>query len=136
MHRILIVDDEESIRFAMSEYFKAHRYIVDCAQNVQEAEASLAEHSYSVVIADLRLEGFGDLGGLEVIRLVHEHYPDTRVIVLSAYRSPELEAEAGRYGIGVFLRKPQPLSEVAQIVFGLIELDAARSLISWSCDRT
>ncbi|HKX27760.1 MAG TPA: response regulator [Blastocatellia bacterium] len=127
MHRILIVDDEESIRFAMSEYFKTHGYLVDCAQDVREAEANLTCHSYSVVIADLRLEGLGDIGGLEVVRLVEERYPETRVIVLSAYGAPEVEEETGRYGIRIFLRKPQPLPEVAQIVLGLLEVDAGRS---------
>ena len=120
MHRILIVDDEESIRFAMGEYFEVQGYHVDCAQSFEEADALLAKGPYLVVIVDLRLTGTSNLGGLDVVRSARERYPDTRVIVLSAYRSPEIEAEVGRHGVGAFLRKPKPLPDLAQIMFGMI----------------
>ncbi len=42
MHRMLIVEDKESIRFAMSNYFKVHSYLVDCAQRVEKSD-QLAE---------------------------------------------------------------------------------------------
>jgi DNA-binding NtrC family response regulator len=117
---MLIVDDEESIRFAMSEYFKVHGYQVDCAQSVEEATALLGTGPYSVVIADLRLTGLGNMGGMEVIRSVRERHPKTPIIVLSAYRSPEIEAEIERHRVGAFVRKPKPLPDVAQIVFGMV----------------
>ncbi|MFN0086084.1 MAG: response regulator [Blastocatellia bacterium] len=120
MNRMLIIDDEESIRFAMSEYFKVHGYQVDCAQSVEEATAFLGTGPYSVVIADLRLTGWGNLGGLAVIKSVRERHPKTPIIVLSAYRSPEIEAEIERHSVGAFLRKPKPLPDVAQIVLGMV----------------
>jgi DNA-binding NtrC family response regulator len=119
---MLIVDDEESIRFAMSAYFKLHGYSVDCAESVEEAEALLGTGPYSVVIADLRLAGLGKLSGIEVLKSVHERHPGTPVIVLSAYRSPEIEAELMQHGVSAFLRKPKPLPDVAQIVFGIVEV--------------
>jgi DNA-binding NtrC family response regulator len=120
MDRMLIVDDEESIRFAMGDYFRVHGYSVDCAENVAEAEALLSTGPYSVVIADLRLTGQGKLDGIEVVKSVRKRHPDTPIIVLSAYRTPEIEAELIEYGVGAFLRKPKPLPDLAQIVFGLI----------------
>ena len=120
MNRMLIVDDEQSIRFAMSEYFKLHGYSVDCAESVEEAEALLGTGPYAVVIADLRLAGLGKLSVIEALKSVHERHPGTPVIVLSAYRSPEIEAELAAHGVSAFLRKPKPLPDVAQIVFGII----------------
>lgn len=120
MHRILIVDDEVSIRFAMSDYFNMQGYLVDCAQSIEEAEALLGSASYSVVIADLRLAGMGDLGGLEVVKSVRERSSEIPIIVLSAYHNPEIEAEMERHKVNVFLRKPKPLPYVAQIVLGSI----------------
>jgi CheY-like chemotaxis protein len=73
-----------------------------------------------VVIADLRLAGRGKLGGMEVVNLVRERHPITLIIVLSAYRSPEIEAELKAQGVSVFLNNPKPLPDVAQIVFGLV----------------
>ena len=120
MNRLLIVDDEASIRFAMSEYFKGYGYEVDCAQSAEEAIALLGAGAYSVVIADLRLAGMGTLDGMEVIRSVRARHPKTPIIVLSAYRSPEIEAEVERHQVNAFLRKPKPLPDVAQIVFGMV----------------
>ncbi len=130
MNRMLIVDDEKSIRFAMSEYFKAHGYLVDCAQSVEEATALLGTGPYSVVIADLRLAGLGSLGGLDVIRSVQERHPNTPIIVLSAYRSPEIELEVERHRIGAFVRKPKPLPDVAQIVFGMVGSASGQSAVA------
>jgi DNA-binding NarL/FixJ family response regulator len=59
--------------------------------------------------------------GLDMIRLIREHNPQTRIVVLTAYGSAEIEDEARRCGADAFLRKPKPLSQVAQVVQGLIE---------------
>lgn len=123
VYRMLIVEDEESIRFAMSDYFKVHGYLVDCAQSVEEAKALLDTGPYSVVIADLRLTGMGQLGGIEVVRTVRALHPCTPTIVLSAYCSPEVEAEVMQHGAGAFVRKPKPLPDLAQIVFGMVAAD-------------
>ena len=120
MNKILVIDDEESICFAMSEYFSMQGYHVDCAQAVEEAEGLLAQSEYSLVIADLRLAGMYNRGGLEIVKHVHEKYPETRIIVLTAYGSPEVEREVRSYGVDAFLHKPKPLPDVAQIVYGLV----------------
>jgi DNA-binding NtrC family response regulator len=121
MPRILVVDDEESICFSMSEYFSLHGYKVDTACEVEEAEKLLDATNYKVVIQDLRLTMTNSDDGLGMIRMIREHNPQTRIIVLTAYGSAEIEDEARRCGADAFLRKPKPLSQVAQIIQGLIE---------------
>jgi DNA-binding NtrC family response regulator len=120
MNRILIVDDEESICFSMSEYFTMHGYEVNCAQGREEAESLLATDDYDVVIEDLRLGGLHSVEGLEIVELIRREYPATRIIVLTAYGSSEMEKEAKTRGADAFLRKPKPLSDVAQVVYGLV----------------
>ena len=119
--RLLVVDDEEAICFSMSEYFSMHGYKVDTASELEEAEKLLEASDYKVVIQDLRLSLTSSSDGLEMIRSIREHNPQTRIIVLTAYGSAEVEDEARRCGADAFLRKPKPLSQVAQIVQGLIE---------------
>ena len=119
-NRILIVDDEEPILFAMREYFSTKGYEVDCARETQEAEALLGEHDYALAILDLRLTGTHGAEGLDVIELVRAQSPQTRIILLTAYGSREIEAEARRRGADAFLHKPKPLSEVARIASGLM----------------
>lgn len=119
--RLLIVDDEESICFSMSEYFSLHGYKVDTASELEEAEKLLGATNYKVVIQDLRLTMTNSDDGLGMIKLIRAQNPQTRIVVLTAYGSAEVEDEARRCGADAFLRKPKPLSQVAQVVQGLIE---------------
>jgi len=119
--KLLVVDDEESICFSMSEYFSQHGFKVDTAREIEEAEGLIKETDYQVIIQDLRLGLARRPDGIEIIKLVHKRNPDTRIVVLTSYGSPEAEAEARRAGADAFLRKPKPLSQVAQVVQGLIE---------------
>jgi DNA-binding NtrC family response regulator len=119
--KLLVVDDEESICFSMSEYFSQHGFKVDTAREMEEAEGLLKKTEYKVIIQDLRLGATRHPDGIEIIKMVHQRNPDTRIVVLTSYGSPEAEAEARRAGADAFLRKPKPLSQVAQVVQGLIE---------------
>lgn len=118
---LLVVDDEESICFSMSEYFSQHGFKVDTAREMEEAEGLIKETIYKVIIQDLRLGVALHPDGIDIIKLVHKRHPETRIVVLTSYGSPEAEAEARRAGADAFLRKPKPLSQVAQVVQGLIE---------------
>lgn len=129
--RLLIVDDEESICFSMSEYFSLHGFNVDTARETEEAEKLIESTEYRVIIQDLRLGTTRNPDGLNIIRLAHERYPETRIIVLTAYGSAEMEDEARRCGADAFLRKPKPLSQVAQVVQGLIE-SPAKHAVKWA----
>ena len=126
---LLVVDDEESICFSMSEYFSQHGFKVDTAREKEEAEGLIKETEYKVIIQDLRLGIDRRTEGIDIIKLVHERNPNTLIIVLTAYGSPEAEEEARNAGADAFLRKPKPLSQVAQVVQGLIESPRARTSV-------
>jgi|SRR5262245_12042237 len=117
--RILLVDDKATLCFAMREYFNLYDYQVDCAHNVEDASALLGASRYAVMIADLDLDGAHNLDGFKVIKMAREQFAEMRIIVLTAYGSPEVESAAQDYGVNAFLHKPRPLSEVARIVFEL-----------------
>ena len=128
-HRsLLVVDDEESICFSMSEYFSQQGYKVDTAREMEEAEGFIKATNYKVIIQDLRLGLTRHPDGIEIIKLVHQRSPDTLIVVLTSYGSQEVEDEARRAGADAFLRKPKPLSQVAQVVQGLIESPRARAV--------
>ena len=117
---ILIVDDEESILFAMGQYIMAHGCTVDTASELEEAQALLTNVRYHLVVADLRLSGIHGSEGLDLVRMVRECCPHTRVIMLTAYGAPEMEAEALRRGADAVLHKSMPLAEVAQRAMWLL----------------
>lgn len=119
--RVLVVDDEESIVFATREYFGTLGFEVHGAHELEEAEALLSHISYSVVIADLRLTGIYGTEGLAMVAFVKERCPHTAIVLLTAYRSAQMEAEAKRLGVDCFVQKPKPLPDLAQIVFALLD---------------
>ncbi len=119
-HRLLIVDDEDAILSAVGEYFSMRGLHVDCARQKGEALALLGQQRYAAVIADLRLAGSQSTEGLELADHVRERWPSTRVILLTAYGSPETEAEARARGVHAFLHKPHPLPDLARIVLDLV----------------
>jgi DNA-binding NtrC family response regulator len=125
---LLVVDDEESICFSMREYFSQHGYRVDTAREMEEAEGLIKATNYRVIIQDLRLGLSRHPDGIEIIKLAHQRSPETRIVVLTSYGSQEVEDEARRAGADAFLRKPKPLSQVAQVVQGLIESPRARAV--------
>ena len=118
--KMLIVDDEESILFALSDFFSTKGFEVDCARELEEAEQLLRKNRYTVAIADLRLTGINGTEGLELISYVREKSPGTKVLLLTAYGSQEIQAEANRRGVDAFLQKPKPLSEVANVVSSML----------------
>ena len=117
--RILVVDDEEPILLAIREYFVPLKYEVDCARELEEAEALLSHIRYALLIADLRLTGVYGNEGLELIRFARERSPWTRIVVLTGYGSAEIESEAVGRGVDAFLQKPMPLAELAEIAAAL-----------------
>jgi len=85
MPRLLVVDDEESICFSMSEYFSLHGFKVDTARELEEAEKLLEAQDYRVIIQDLRLGVTRNSDGLDIIKMVRDLNRDAKIIVLTAY---------------------------------------------------
>jgi DNA-binding NtrC family response regulator len=119
--KILIVDDEELIVLAMRKYFEGLGYSIDSAQELEEAQALLANRRYDLVIADLRLTGIGGVEGLQIVSDIHQRCADTRVILLSAYGTPEIERESYNRGADAFLHKPKSMMEIASVAVNLLE---------------
>ena len=113
--RLLIVENEETILFALQRYFSRVGFIVDCASELEEAEALSTHNSYDLVIADLALSTSGSTEGLEFIRHLRSSRSHARVIMLSAYGTAAVQREAYRRGADIFLQKPRPLAEIARV---------------------
>lgn len=120
MKQLLIIDNEETIIFALKRYFSKLSYRVDAASELEEAEALVAHTHYDLVIADLSLTAGGSTEGLELLRFLRARSPETRAIVLTAFGTPAVEREAMRRGARAVLAKPQPLPELARVAGELL----------------
>jgi len=117
--RLLVVEDEPVVRKALRKYFVAEGFEVDCARELEEAEALIVTSHYEIVIADLRLSWNYSAAGLEILRFVRHHSRDTRVVILTAYAGPDVQRSARALGADAFLQKPVALAEIAATVYRL-----------------
>src|SRR2546428_9567058 len=102
--RMLIVDDEPPILFALGEYFSAHGFLVDTASELKEARQLLAQNRYALMITDLRLSGSEGMEGFELVSWLRDQSPRVRIVLLTGYGSPEIEREAPQPGAAGFLQ--------------------------------
>jgi len=104
--RILIVDDEPSILLAFSKLLKRPGIDVDTAQTMGAAEALLNQNKYDAAIVDLRLTGVIGEEGLEIIKYIKEITPQTHVILVTGYGSPDVMAKTQALGAAFYFEKP------------------------------
>ena len=101
--RILVVDDESSIRLFLEETLTNDGHQVVSAVSGEEALVLIAEQSFDLALLDLNLTG---IGGMEVLAALRRQSPDTVVIILTAHASLETAVEALRQGAHDYLFKP------------------------------
>jgi two-component system NtrC family response regulator len=101
--RILVVDDDESLRRVTQVQLEQEGYEVATAPNATEALAALEKAPYDLVITDLKMPG---LTGVDLLRRVRQDYPEILVIVVTAYGTVESAVEAMKLGAYDYLTKP------------------------------
>lgn len=107
--RVLVVEDEEATRRAISRALELTGYEVEAVANGEQALARLVTNVYDLMLLDLRMPG---LGGVEVMQRVAAHYPDLLVIVFTAHATVDSAIEAVRAGAVDYMLKPVSLREV------------------------
>ncbi len=112
--RILVVDDEKRLAFLLQQSLKSlgQGYEILTAQTGQEALAKIRQRPFDLVITDTRLK---DMGGLQLTSAIKDLTPEARVVLMTAYSSCELEAEARRLRVYGYLTKPFPIEEIQRI---------------------
>lgn len=101
--RILIVDDEESIRFSLRRALERDGHEVWTAGDGHEALRLVQHHIFDLILTDLKMEG---VDGAEVMRQARAMSPDTAIILLTGYATLESAIEALRRGAIDYLVKP------------------------------
>ncbi len=102
-NRILVVDDDESLRRVLEVQLQQSGYAVESAASAKQSLALLAARGYDVVITDLKMPGFS---GLELLKQIQSIYPETIVIFLTAFGTVETAVEAMKAGAYHYLTKP------------------------------
>ena len=100
---ILVVEDEESIRFSFSRFLAAEGHSVATAKGYREALARMDGMEYDLILADIVL---GDGWGIDILHEVMRRNLKTRVIIMTAYPSTETAQDSFRMHAVGYLVKP------------------------------
>lgn len=107
--RILVVDDEESIREFLEIMLKKEGYEVTTAEDGLKAKEMLQKRSFDMVISDLQMP---NMTGLELLKFVKDSYPDTVFMLITAFGTTETAVEAMKMGAYDYVTKPFKIDEV------------------------
>lgn len=107
--RILVVDDEESIREFLEIMLKKEGYEITLAEDGQKAKDLLAKKSFDMIISDLQMP---NVTGIELLKHVKESYPDVVFMMITAFGTTETAVEAMKMGAYDYLTKPFKIDEV------------------------
>jgi len=116
---VLLIDDDRGMLRALDKVLTGEGAVVTCAEWAGDAIEMLTARRTKVdlVITDLRMP---ILTGVTVLYAIHRVFPDLPVIVLTAFGSPDLEAECRRQGAAAFLEKPLDTPHLLSAVEGAL----------------
>ncbi len=113
LHRILVADDEESMRWVLSKALRKKGYTVDLAADGNEALRQVREQSYDLAIVDIKMPG---MSGLDFLDKAREVRSDLLVVVMTAEASMKNAVEAMKRGAYDYITKPFDLEVVDAII--------------------
>ncbi len=119
LKRVLIVDDEETLTWSMAKSLSRDKdkYDVMIANSGREALSMLKKSKIDLVISDIRMS---DMNGLDLLVQIKLEYPQTKVIIMTAYGSSDVQKEANRRGSLYYIEKPFEISDIRRIIIDLI----------------
>ena len=111
--KLLIVDDELSVRDSLGKWFREEGYEVATTENASDALTRLAQQRWDVALVDIKMHG---TDGIELQRRMHEVDPELIVIIMTGYASVETAVAALKNGAYDYVTKPLDPDEIAHLV--------------------
>jgi DNA-binding response OmpR family regulator len=111
--RILIVDDDETIRTTMKAILEDEGYVVDLASTGEEAIRLTMKTTYNIALLDIRLP---DMEGVELLKLMRDSVPRTRKIMVTGYPSMQNAIAALNKNADAYLLKPLDNEKLLNLV--------------------
>ncbi len=109
MSRILVIDDERSIRNTLKDILEFEKYQVELAEDGYKALELLKTNDFDVILCDIKMPG---MDGIEVLQKVEELKPDTPVVMISGHGNIDTAVESIKKGAFDFIEKPLDLNRL------------------------
>jgi len=110
---ILIVDDEESVRDSLYNWFIEDGYEVECAEHAKKALALLENRKFDIVLADIKMPG---MDGMEMHKRIRALNKDTIVIIMTAFASVDTAVQALKDGAYDYVTKPFDPDDLSHLI--------------------
>src|ERR1700740_2512916 len=111
--KLLIVDDELSVRDSLGKWFREEGYEIGTAESASDALTRMAENKWDIALLDIKMRG---TDGIELQRRLHEMDPDLIVIMMTGYASVETAVTALKNGAYDYVSKPFDPDDIAHTV--------------------
>lgn len=109
MSKILVIDDERSVRNTLKEILEYEKYEVNLANNGNEGLDFLKKETYDLLLLDIKMP---EIDGMEVLELVNKNYPELPVIMISGHGNIDTAVKALKMGAYDFIEKPLDLNRL------------------------
>jgi DNA-binding NtrC family response regulator len=110
---ILIVDDEESVRDSLYNWFIEDGYEVECAENAKQALSILETKNMDIILADIKMPG---MDGLEMHRRIRSLNKDSIVIIMTAFAAVDTAVQALKDGAYDYITKPFDPDDLSHLI--------------------
>jgi len=110
---ILIVDDEESVRDSLYNWFIEDGYRVECAENARKALSILESDSFDIILADIKMPG---MDGLEMLKRIKSLRKESIVIVMTAFATVDTAVQALKDGAFDYVTKPFDPDDLSHLI--------------------
>src|SRR5208283_1724051 len=118
MSKILVVDDEQSLRDFLAILLKKEGHDVVTAVNGTDALKAIQAEIFDLVISDMKMPG---VDGIGVLKTIKEISPETVVIMVTAFATAETAVEAMKLGASDYIIKPFKVDELKLIINSSLE---------------
>ena len=126
--RVLVIDDEESMRIACRQSLERAGYSISTAENGDQALERIRQESFDVALLDLRMPG---LTGMDALKRLKQESPNTAVVIITGYGTIDSAVEAIKSGACDYL--PKPFTPEALILVVERAAVAARRALENAC---
>ena len=111
--KILIVDDDDSLRESMVSILESEGYILDVAKSGQEAETKIKNNVYNLVLLDIRLP---DINGIELLAKINNYSPKVKKIMLTGFPDTNSAIKSVNEKADAYLVKPFDPEKLLEII--------------------
>lgn len=120
--RILIVEDEENTRYALSRLLVREGFLVDSVSNGCEALNFLRRQSVNLIVTDIKMP---QMDGITFLRELNKSFPKSNVIMITAYGGVESYLEAMNLGAFEYINKPIQIEELKMMMNKILDADGS-----------